>query len=452
MPLVPRRRRFVSPRLPFAAFAAYASFRQRRQSSRAGARHARHSPRPVTDRLLPSSHEAQTSVSPHVPLRRAELLLIVGFWTFLALLTAANAVLDPRGRDPQPRVAWGAVGFAFLQYYLWAALTPALFWLASRYSLERPDRVQRLLMFLAIGVLIAIVMEMIIGWLRLELLFDGRQRGGGPFRGPRGGPFLGLRRMFWLDDLMVFIAVMAGGTARDYFWRYRARQEEAVRLHAKTAELQAQLAQANLAALRSQLDPHFLFNTLHAISSLVERDPRGVRRMIARLSELLRSTLDGPHEQETPLHEELAFLQRYLEIMEVRFQGRLQVELRVESRALDALVPTLILQPLVENAVKHGVSKVDGVGRLIIAADRDDDTVRLEVRDNGPGLGDREDAPEGVGLRNTRARLAQLYGDGQRLTLEVAPEGGAAVIVTLPYHTRGDLRPAIDPAASGEPS
>ena len=405
----------------------------------------------MTDRDLPPSRETQTSVAPHVPLRRTELLLIFAFWSFLALLTAANTVLDPRGRDPQPHVEWASVGFAFLQYYLWAALTPALFWLASRYSLERSDRVQRLFLFLAIGVLTAIAMEMIVGWLRFELLMEGRMRGGGPFRGPRGGgPFPGLRRMFWLDDLMVFIAVMAGGTARDYFWRYRARQEEAVRLQAKTAELQAQLAQANLAALRSQLDPHFLFNTLHAISSLVERDPRGVRRMIARLSELLRSTLDGAHEQETPLQQDLSFLQRYLEIMEVRFQGRLQVDLRIESRALDALVPTLILQPLVENAVKHGVSKVEGVGRIIIAADRLEDTVRLEVRDNGPGLGDRDGAPEGVGLRNTRARLAQLYGDAQRLTLEAAPEGGAAVTVVLPYHTRADLRPAVDPAAPGE--
>jgi signal transduction histidine kinase len=386
-----------------------------------------------------------------VPLRRTEVVLIVAFWTFLAVLTAANAVLDPRGRAPDARFAWGSVGFAFLQYYLWAALTPPLLWLASRYSLERPERLRRLLLFLAIGVLIAILMEMIVGWLRFELLFDRPRRG--PFGGPGGrlggGPFVGLRRLFWLDDLTVYIAVMAAGIARDYFWRYRARQEEAVRLLAQTAELQAQLAQAHLAALRSQLDPHFLFNTLHAISSLVERDPRGVRRMIARLSELLRSTLEVAHEQETELEAELSFLQRYLEIMEIRFQGRLRVDLRIASQTLDALVPTLILQPLVENAAKHGVSKVDGVGRIIVSAERDGDVVRLEVRDNGPGLDSRESTFEGVGLRNTRARLAQLYGDGQRLTLEAPPEGGVVVTVILPYHTRRDLRSAIESPAPG---
>jgi signal transduction histidine kinase len=376
-----------------------------------------------------------------VPLRRAELGIIFAFWTFLAILTAANAVLDPRGRGAVPQFAWGPVGFAFLQYYLWAALTPPLFVLASRFSLER-DRLQRLLLLVAVGVLLAIGMEMIAGYLRFELLYDGPRRG--PFGGRGGGPFVGLRRLFWLDDLTVFIAIMAAGIARDYFWRYRGRLEETARLQAQAAELQAQLAHAHLAALRSQLDPHFLFNTLHAISSLVERDPRGVRRMIARLSELLRSTLDGAQEQETTLEEELSFLHRYLEIMEIRFQGRLQVELRVSSAALDAMVPTLILQPLVENAVKHGVSKVEGTGRIVISAERDGERVVLEVRDNGPGLDARVDeSADGIGLRNTRARLAQLYGTSQRLSLEPAAGGGVVVTVTIPYHTRRDLRPAI---------
>ncbi|HSJ62654.1 MAG TPA: histidine kinase [Gemmatimonadaceae bacterium] len=385
------------------------------------------------------------AIRPHVPLRGAEVLLIVAFWTFLALLTAANAVLDPRPRAVDPPFAWRSVGYAFFQYYLWALLTPLIFWLASRYTLERPDRMKRLLLFLVLGTAIAIGMEALLTWSRFELFFDRPQRGPfGPMRGGRGGgPFFGVRRLFWLDDLMVFIAIVAAGIARDYFWRYRARQEEGVRLEAQAADLQAQLARAQLAALRSQLDPHFLFNTLHAVSSLVERDPRGVRRMIARLSELLRSTLAVAQEPETTLEQELEFLRRYIEIMEIRFQGRLQVEMRIAPEALDALVPTLMLQPLVENAVKHGVSKVEGVGRIAISAEREGDRVRLEIRDNGPGPQREPDtAAEGVGLRNTRARLERLYGEAQDLSLAAAPDGGAIVTVTLPYHTPDDLRAA----------
>src|SRR5687767_14480499 len=151
-----------------------------------------------------------------------------------------------------------------------------------------------------------------------------------------------------------------------------------------------------------QLNPHFLFSTLHAISSLVERDPRGVRRMIARLSELLRYTLQGSNKQVVSVEAEMDFLQRYLDIMQVRFQGRLEIETRVAPEVADALVPTLILQPLVENAVKHGVGKRVETGRIEIHAYRRGDRLVLGVRDNGPGL-EPEDEPvdgEGVGLRN----------------------------------------------------
>jgi two-component system, LytTR family, sensor kinase len=249
---------------------------------------------------------------------------------------------------------------------------------------------------------------------------------------------------------MVYFAVVAAGFARDYFRRYQSRREEAARLQAQAAELHAQLAEARLAALRTQLDPHFLFNTLHAISSLVERDPRGVRRMIARLSELLRTSLEAGDEQEIPLEKEIAFLNRYLEIMQIRFQGRLEVDMRIDGSVVDALVPTMILQPLVENAVKHGVNKVASTGRIEIRAFRDEtDRLVLRVRDNGPGLGADDESREGggVGLANTRARLQQLYGTDQLLTLTPAPDGGGFVAeVTLPYHTRADLRAGAVPS------
>jgi two-component system LytT family sensor kinase len=376
-----------------------------------------------------------------VRLRRTELLGIFAFWTFLAVLSAANGLLDPRGRGLQPIVSAAPVTLAFVESYLWAALTPVLFWLTSRYSLERANRVGRVLLFVGVGIIVAMAVEALLAYLRFEVFPIPMRR-----RPPTFNPLFGVTRLFWLDDLMVYFAVVAAGFARDYFRRYQARREETAKLRAQTAELHAQLAEARLAALRTQLNPHFLFNTLHAVSTLVERDPRGVRRMIARLSELLRSSLEEGDEQEVPLEQELAFLNRYLEIMQIRFQGRLAIDTQVDANVRDALVPTLILQPLVENAVKHGVSKVAGTGTIEIRAYRDgDDHVVLAVRDNGPGLEGDEDAPpdEGVGLSNTRARLEQLYGPDQCLTLRPAPDGvGLVAEVMLPYHTRADLRAA----------
>src|SRR5690606_6469178 len=222
------------------------------------------------------------------------------------------------------------------------------------------------------------------------------------------------------------VGVMAAGFARDFFVRNREREKETVHLHAHAAQLQAQLAEARLEALRMQLNPHFLFNTLHAVSSLVERDPRGVRRMIARLSELLRYTLSGDADQEIPLEQELDFLRRYLDIMEIRFQGNLEVELQIDPDVFGALVPNLIMQPLVENAVKHGVGNKVGVGRIELIARREGDDLLLGVRDDGPGLTAIAEATngDGVGLRNVRARLEELYGENQALTFHEAEGGG----------------------------
>jgi two-component system LytT family sensor kinase len=375
--------------------------------------------------------------SDYVPLRRSELLVVFAFWTFLALLSAANAVLDPRARGLDSVLSSGPVALAFAESYLWAALTPVIFWVGGRFSVERSNWRSRLALFLGVGIIAAMSVEMLLAYLRSEFVFPLRRRLPFGFN-----PMFGVTRLFWLDDLMVYFAVLAASFARTYFLRYRARQEEAARLQAQTALLQAELAEARLTALQSQLNPHFLFNTLHAVSSLVERDPRGVRRMIARLSDLLRFTLERTDQQEVALEQELAFLERYLEIMQIRFQGQLQVDTYVDAGVTDALVPTLILQPLVENAVKHGVSKVNASGRIEISARRAGDRLVLAVRDNGPGLDNGDASEEGVGLGNTRARLEQLYGSAQSLTLREAPEGGLIAEVTLPYHTGADLRAA----------
>jgi signal transduction histidine kinase len=376
-------------------------------------------------------------LSDRVSLRRNDILMILAFWAFIAVLTAVNALIDPRGRGLQPVWPSAPIALAFIESALWAAVTPFVFWLVGRYGIERTNRVARIALFLGVGLVLAIVVDQIVGFFRFEVLFIPRRQPPVDIT-----PFLRVRRLWFVNEYIVYIAVLAAAFARDYFLRYRARREEAARLLTDTAHLQAQLADARLAALRAQVNPHFLFNTLHAVSALVERDPKGVRRMIARLSELLRTTLEGADEAEVTLAQELVFLRRYLEIMQIRFQGRLDVDIRVPPGIENALVPNLILQPLVENALKHGIGKLEGVGHIAIAAQREDERLRLSVRDNGPGIDGVGSATEGVGLRNTRARLEQLYGADQSLLLRSPEEGGLIVEISLPYHTSDDLRTA----------
>jgi LytS/YehU family sensor histidine kinase len=259
-----------------------------------------------------------------------------------------------------------------------------------------------------------------------------------------------------LNALVLYLGVVAAGLARAYSRRYQVRREQAAR---REARLEAQLAEARLDALRRQLDPHFLFNTLNTVSALVERDPRGVRRMISRLSELLRHSFEGAGEAEVTLRAELALLSRYVEIMQVRFQGRLDVETRAPGELLDALVPSMVLQPLVENAIKHGVERSTGPARIEIEAHREGSALVLRVSDDGPGIGERDAAgsPQGVGLPNTIARLEQLYGAAQRFTLASAATGGTVAEVRLPYHVNRDAperqtteAPAMEGRANGE--
>jgi glucose-6-phosphate-specific signal transduction histidine kinase len=355
-----------------------------------------------------------------------ELALIFLFWTSLAVLSSANRILGARdfgfGRVMTPT---GPILLAFLEAWTWAAFTPLIFWLSSRSSLTR-SRWIRIPLLLLIGIAIAIAVYVLLDFTRGAILPDSpRRRGGSALL----MPLREIGRFRFLNQFIVYLAVLATGFAREYFLSDRRREQQAV-------QLQAQLAEARLDALRMQINPHFLFNTLNAVSALVERDPAGVRRMIARLSELLRHTIDSRAADEVPLREELAFLQRYIDIMEIRFQGRLNVKTAFDDDVLDALVPNLILQPLVENALEHGVSRVVA-GKVEIAARRDGARIVLSVRDNGPGL-DAVHA-SGVGLTNTRARLDQLYAGAASLTFTAAEGGGTLATIELPYRReRGD--------------
>jgi signal transduction histidine kinase len=356
-----------------------------------------------------------------------EIALLFTFWTALATVSSVNRLLDARdfgvGRVISPA---GPITLAFVEAWTWAAFTPLIFWLSSRHDIGRSSWV-RVPLLIVIGIGVAIAVYVLLDFARSQILttFPTRRRGGPPVF----APLREIGRFRFLNQLLVYAAVLATGYAREFFLRDRRRQQH-------EARLQAQLAEARLDALRMQINPHFLFNTLHAVSALVERDPGGVRRMIARLSELLRHTIESRGTDEVPLREELSFLRRYIEIMEIRFQGRLQVAMHVADDALDALVPNLILQPIVENALEHGASRAQGEGRIELAAARHGDELRITVRDNGPGL--EEGAPAGVGVANTRARLEQLYGEEATLTLANESSGGVRATIALPYHTRAD--------------
>jgi len=396
-------------------------------------------PAPLTRTGTEAEGEARASgrsdALDYRPLSRTELLLIFGFWTLIGILTSANYLIEPRAHGPwQPLVPFATTLVTFTNSLMWCAVTPAIIWVASRLPLERTRWPTRLMLVL-VGVILAIVIDLATSFVRQHLFYPSA-----PLT-PDMIAMSRLRRLWFVNDFIVFVAVLAAGFARNYFWRYQVRREEAVRLQAQAAQLQAQLSDARLSALRMQLNPHFLFNTLHAVSALVERDPRGVRRMIARLSELLRTSLDDADEPEVPLQRELTFTERYLDVIQIRFQGHLQVDMHADDNVRDALVPNLILQPLVENAIKHGISKLSDGGRIEVSAKREGERVILSVRDNGPDVAlDETPSPHSVGLRNTRARLAALYGPVQSLTLKHAAGGGLIAEVSLPYHTQNDLR------------
>ena len=377
-------------------------------------------------------------------LRAREIALIVAFWTFLAVLITANRLTDPRAADRPVAPASGPILLTLFEAYLWAALTPVIFWLARRFSLTRRQWFGRLVLLLAVGAGLALFVTLATTFLRNEVLEIPRRT--------RSGPMPLIERFLFFNDFIMYLGVLAAGFARDYFRRYEARNQEAARLQAEAADLRARLAEAQLASLRMQLNPHFLFNTLHAISALVDRDPAGVRRMIARLSELLRSTLEEGAQPERTLERELAFLSRYLEIMQLRFQGKLEVALDIDPEARAALVPTLILQPLVENAMKHGIANVRGGGRIDVRARREGDRLILSVRDTGPGPAAAAGGgpSTGVGLRNTGERLRQMYGEADALSLRPAEGGGAIAEIRMPYRPSADAEAPPVARAGGE--
>jgi sensor histidine kinase YesM len=307
--------------------------------------------------------------------------------------------------------------------YLWALLTPMLLKLAHRYRIERGRVLRNSLIHISASLFLSVMTMVGITMVSNYLFVEPAAR-----RFSLSGLLFSIYSYFDYYILIYWLILMISH-AFDYYSRYREGE-------LRSSQLQAQLAQAELQALKMQLHPHFLFNTLHSISALQLKDIAAANRMIARLGDFLRLTLDNSGAQEVSLKKELEFLKCYLEIERIRFQDRLTVNMEVEPQTLDARVPNLILQPIVENAIKHGISPRAAPGRIDIRVKRGNGLLRLQVEDNGRGIGANGSGAsiikEGLGLSNTRARLDQLYGTGYRFELQNVTEGGLRVTLEIP--------------------
>jgi signal transduction histidine kinase len=312
-------------------------------------------------------------------------------------------------------------------WFVPALLLPSVVWVARRFPLDSGNRLRNISVHAAGAMTFALVRFAAMTAVRLLVLTD--------IKSPSVTWWVYAQRQFlWDVDwcLMVYSAIVGASHALAYYHESQGRK-------LKEAQLETRLIEARLKTLEAELHPHFLFNTLHAISTLVHRDPESADRMISRLSDLLRITFDRSGEATVSLKEEIDFLQKYLDIEQTRFQDRLTVQVDVDPDVFDAEVPRMILQPLVENAMKHGIAQSADKGHVQIAAGRDDDRLWMEVRDNGGGLhgGTLKKLRTGVGLSNTRARLEVLYPERHRLTFTQV-HGGLAVRVEIPFHRAAD--------------
>ncbi|HKR60605.1 MAG TPA: histidine kinase, partial [Pyrinomonadaceae bacterium] len=261
------------------------------------------------------------------------------------------------------------------------------------------------------------------------------------WKGSFGSTFTSVFTIDFHINVLIYFAILCVALALDYYRKYRERELKALQLEAKSSQLKAQLAQAHLSALKMQLHPHFLFNTLNTIVVLIrKRRDQEAEDMLTGLSELLRYALDNMGVQEVTLRRELEFIDRYLDIEQVRFNDRLKIQTRIDDEVLDALVPNLVLQPLVENAIRHGVGKRADAGLIEIRAKREDGHLHIRIRDDGPGLskGGANPNGKGIGIANTRARLQRLYGVEQKLDLDAADGGGTVVALQIPFHLTED--------------
>jgi len=343
-------------------------------------------------------------------------------WTLVVLVFAFqgcthDALLSGNVWSPADYLRWSAI-----QWYAWAALAPLVFHLGQRYPLPRPLRLRALWrhVLLAFGVtLLAVVAGALVS----------------------AGDFSGQLQQFLGQHVATGMATYFALLALQQALHYR---EETLRQENEAARLATELARSRLQVLKTQLQPHFLFNTLHAIVTLLDEDKRSAEDMLLSLSELLRAFLEEYDGQEITVRRELALLDLYLGIQRRRYGDRLETRLYVDPEVLECAVPSLLLQPLVENAIQHGIGRHAGGDCVEVEVAREQDCLRIEVRNRNSVLVPAQARPlrrdgHGIGLANTRLRLRELYGDAAELRLDVTWPCGVACRIRLPARVLEEL-------------
>jgi sensor histidine kinase YesM len=360
----------------------------------------------------------QAATPSHPNTRRWKLVATVA--TLLALFFATKDSFHQQALGLH--VTWGKnLWWKAMEWYAWALFSPLIFRICARWDFtERPWR--------TVG--IQLIYGVAASLLHCVVLTTGARLEAQILQTGLSWPtlFIFILTNHFHEDALTYGAIVSVWYALDHYARFRERERRA-------SELEARLAQARLHALQMQLHPHFLFNTLNGIAALNYEDPKAANRMLARLSELLRMSLERDGAQEVSLRSELDFIRRYLELEQIRLGDRMKVELAIAPETLDACVPSLILQPLVENAIRHGIAPFSAAGQLRVRAYREQDRLHLDVQDSGPGLSEMRtngDRPT-VGLNNTRARLEALYRGAHRFTLKNGERGGLIAELVIPF-------------------
>jgi len=347
---------------------------------------------------------------------------IWGIWTLFALFFTSQFWLQSQFLG-KPVPFLQILSWQLVSGYIWFALTPLILYIARRFPFEPGHWKISLPVHIAAGLVIGLVQLAADAYILTRLGYP---------PGLTFPNFWEAYKFFVSFNLhlsqLIYWGVVGIWSVYNYYQKYRERELQ-------TSKLEARLAQSRLQVLKMQLHPHFLFNTLNAISELIHRDPDAADRMLTDLSDLLRMSFENLEVQEVALKQELEFLNKYIEIEQMRFHDRLKVEMTIAPETLDACVPNMILQPLVENAIKHGISPRATGGRIAIAAERNNGHLEITVADNGLGVpfGDTSTLSEGVGLSNTRRRLKHLYGEGHKFEIAAVGEGGVRVDLEIPF-------------------
>ena len=366
--------------------------------------------------------------------RRATLqqvLLVFAAWTFLAAFSSAQGAVYMTSRGLP--INWSErLPGVFADWYTCALFTPLFFWIFRRYPIDRRNwRAAVPLTLLLTSLCVVLKYALLVP---LEHLIGLNER----------STFTSELARNFATESMAFWAVIGIIHAFEFNRRYRERELAA-------ADLRTRLSEAQLEALRSQIHPHFLFNTLHSISTLMNRDVEAADSMLARLSDLLRLTLKHRGENEIAFRDELSLAEHYLSIMSIRFGDRLTIKRSIEPEVMSALVPQFVLQPLLENALNHGVAVTAGPAIVEIAASRQGNSLAIAITDNGQSVGvgvPSRPERQGIGLSNTRLRLEQLYGKDQSLILEKIPGRGTRISIELPWHAVPDHTAAVAPSVA----